>query len=253
MLLALGLQPHAPSVARTLFLVFFAATALLGGWLTGAWIVAPRAIDQLHPGYFLPTVAGGLVGAQGAAACGLAGLGWLSFGVGIVCWLVLSSIVLGRLLTRPGLPAALIPTLAIVAAPPAVAGNAYAALTGGRTDAVAYGLAGFTVLMALAQLRLLPLYRRLPFAPTFWSFTFSYAAVTADALRWIGLERPSGAIALIYVALAAISALIGGIALRTLVALCRGVLLPAPPARLRQNSETAVVDGQPVGYPTPCP
>ena len=228
MLLALGLQPHAPAVARALFLACFAATWLLGGWLTGAWIVAPRPVDQLHLGYFLPTVAGGLIGAQGAAAFGLAGLGWLSFGAAIVCWLVLGAILLGRLIVRPGLPAALVPTLAIAVAPPAVAGNAYGVLTGGRVDAVAYGLAGFTVLMVLAQLRLLPLYRRLPFAPTFWSFTFSYAAVATDALRWIGLERPAGAAALVYGVLAAISALIGGIALRSLVALRRGAFLPAP-------------------------
>lgn len=228
MLLALGLQPHAPTAARALFLVFFAATWLLGGWLTGEWIVAPRAIDGLHPGYFLPTVAGGLIAAQGAAAFGFEGLGWLSFGAAIVCWLILGAILLGRLIVRPVLPAVLVPTLAIMAAPPAVAGGAYFALTGGKVDAVAYGLAGFTVLIVLAQLRLLPLYLKLPFAPTFWSFTFPSAAVAADALHWIALERPASPVVLVYVALAAISVLIGGIALRSLVALRQGAFLPAP-------------------------
>lgn len=229
MLLALGLQPHAPECARALFLAGFVATLLLGGWLTGQWIVEPIDIDQLHPGYFLPTVAGGLIGAQGAAAFGLAGLGWLSFGIGIISWLVLGSMLVGRLIVRPALPAALVPTLAILLAPPAVAGNAYFALTGGRPDPLAHGLAGFAVLMGVVQVRLLPLYLRLPFAPTFWSFTFSYAAAAADALRWIALEHPSGASAMSAAVLTIITALVTGVALRSLVALQRGTFLPAQP------------------------
>jgi tellurite resistance protein len=230
MLLALGLQPHAPTVARALFLVCFAATMLLAGWLTGEWIVAPRTIDHLHPGYFLPSVAGGFVGAQGAATLGLAGLGWLGFGVGWVGWVVLDSLLLGRLIARPGLPAALRPTLAIEVAPAALAGSAYFAVTHGRTDAVAYGLAGYAMVMVLVQLRLLPLYRQLAFAPSFWSFTFPWAAVVTDALHWIGLERPAAAAILAAVALGGLSVLVGGIALRSLIALRRGTFLPARPA-----------------------
>ena len=254
MLLALALQPHAAGCARALFLACFAAALLLGGWLIGQWIVEPLDIDQLHPGYFLPTVAGGLIGAQGAAAFGLAGLGWLSFGIGMIYWLVLGSILVGRLIVRPALPAALIPTLAILLAPPAVAGNAYFALTGGRIDPLAYGLAGFAVLMVLVQLRLLPLYLRLPFAPTFWSFTFSYAAAAADALRWIALEHPAGATAMSYTVLAAITALIGGIALRSLVALQRGTFLPpGPPGVLPDRRRGPCVVARPVAtHAAPC-
>ena len=92
-----------------------------------------------------------------------------------------------------------------------MAGNAYAALTGGRIDAVAYVLAGYTVLMVLVQLRLLPLYRALPFAPSFWSFTFPYAAVAVDAMSWIQVERPAGERLLGCAVLGALTVLIGGI------------------------------------------
>jgi tellurite resistance protein len=34
----------------------------------------------------------------------------MSFGIGMVCWLVLGSVVLNRLFFRPNLPAALVPT-----------------------------------------------------------------------------------------------------------------------------------------------
>ncbi len=227
MMLTLGLQPYAYRVALVLFLVFFITTILLGGWMTGQWIVAKLDADTFHPGYLLPTVAGGLVGADGAGHFGMLGLGWMSFGIGILSWVVLVSITLNRLFFRPGLPAGLVPTLAIEMAPPVVAGSAYFTLTGGRVDIVAYVLAGYAVLMVLVQLRLAPLYWKTPFAPSFWAFTFSYAAVASDAMRWIEFEHPIGGRVLGFVLLAAITLLIGGIALRSLIALRQGTFLPA--------------------------
>jgi tellurite resistance protein len=155
----------------------------------------------------------------------------MSFGIGILCWLLLGSLVLNRLFIRAALPAALLPTLAIEAGPPAVAANAYAALIGGRVDAVAYALAGYAVLMVLVQVRLLPVYRTLSFAPSFWAFTFSYAAVASTALRWIRVERPAEAAVLADVVLGLITLFIGAIAVRTLVALRQGRFLPVPASR----------------------
>ncbi|HEX6480238.1 MAG TPA: hypothetical protein VF043_15480 [Ktedonobacteraceae bacterium] len=228
MLLAVGLEPYALDAARALFLVFFIAMLLLGGWYTGQWIVTVLDTDTFNPGYFLPTVAGGLLGADSAASFGLTGLGWMSFGMGMISWLILGPIILNRLYFRPALPVALMPTLAIVIVPSVIAGNAYFVLTAGRIDLLADVLAGYTVLMALVQLRLLPLYLTLKFSPGWWAFTFSYAATAAYALRWIHLERFAGATMLGYVLLAAITLFIAGIALRSLVAFLQGKFLPAP-------------------------
>ena len=230
MLLAVGLEPYAFDAAQVLFLVFFVATVLLGGWYTGQWIVAALDAGNFGPAYFLPTVAGCILGADSAASFGLTGLGWLSFGIGIISLLVLGPIILNRLYFRPGFPAALTPTLAIIIVPSVIAGNAYFVLTGGRIDLLAYALAGYTVLMALVQLRLVPLYLKLKFSPGFWAFAFSYAATAAYALRWIHLQQFAGAAILGYVVLAAITLFIGAIALRSLVALWQGKFLPAPAA-----------------------
>ena len=192
MLLSLGLQPHAPGLARVSFETFLALTVLFGGWITGQWLTGQLKPGQLHPGYFLPTVAGGLVGAQGAAAFGLSGLGWMSFGIGIVCWFVLGSVVVNRLMLSELPPPGLLPTLAIEVAPPAVAGGAYFELHGTRPDLLAYGLAGYTILMVIVQLRLVPIYLGQHFVPGVWSFTFSWCAVAALALRWLNIEHPSG-------------------------------------------------------------
>lgn len=82
MLLAAGLQPHAPHVAKVVFVVFLAATILFGGWLTGQWIVIPLEQAKLHVGYLLPTWRVGLwaLGARRVLAC--AGSGGSASGSG---------------------------------------------------------------------------------------------------------------------------------------------------------------------------
>lgn len=239
MLLALDLYPHAGGAGRVLFGVFAAATLLLGCWLTGQWITDRVELDALHPGYFLPMVAGGLIAAQGAALLGWAGLSRGLFGIGILFWLLLGPLILARPIIRPPLPAALSPTLAIQVAPSALAGNAYLVLTGGRFDTVTWALAGFTTVMVAVQLRLIPLYRKAPFGPGSWSFTFAYAAAAIFALRWISHEHPPGAAAWTWAALSLITAIIAAIAARTVLALALGQFLPRPPPQPPRQAEPA--------------
>ncbi|MFF1518769.1 TDT family transporter [Streptomyces sp. NPDC058305] len=229
LLAAQGLAPHAESAGRIVVDVFIVLTVLLGGWLTGQWIYGPLVLDHLHPGYFLPTVAGGLLAAASAAEVGQQRLAQVMLGLGLVCWLILGSMILARLLFRPRLATPLVPTLAIEVAPAAVASLAYFAIDGDRVDAFAAGLAGYGLLMVLAQLRLLPLFRSLKFTPSTWSFTFSWAAVGAVTLHWIESGRPGGHLTYTYLVLAAVSALVGAVAVRTLIALGRRQLLPKPP------------------------
>ena len=87
---------------------------------------------------------------------------------------------------------------------------------------------GYGLLIALAQIRLLPLYLRLPFMPSTWSFTFSWAAVATVVMHWLNDGKPGGYLVYEYLTLAVITMLIGGIAFRTLVAIARRQLLPAP-------------------------
>jgi tellurite resistance protein len=227
---SLGIYPHAPTAGRVILDVFAALTALLGAWYTGQWIYRPLELDSLHPGYFLPTVAGGLVAAAGAATVQQPALAEVMFGLGAVCWLLLGSIILNRLLVGPMLPPPLLPTLAIEVAPAAVASIAWFAMNGNQVDLVARLLAGYGLLMTLAQIRLLPAYLRLPFMPSTWAFTFSWAAVATVGVHWLHLERPAGYRAYEYLVVGVITAFILGVLIRTLSALTRGVYLPRPAA-----------------------
>jgi tellurite resistance protein len=138
-----ALYPLSHPAGIALVDVLVVATVLLAGWFTGQWIYRPVPLASLHPGYFLPTVAGGLVAAASAALVGQLWLAEMLFGLGLICWIVLGSIILGRLGLGPPLPVALTPTLAIEVAPPAVATFAIFAINGNRIDTVVQVLAGY--------------------------------------------------------------------------------------------------------------
>ena len=219
MLLAIGLEPYANGVAEVVFLIFFALTIGFGGWLTGEWVLGELDATRFHPGYYLPCCAGGFIGAQGCALFGLEGLGWLSFGFAAISWLILASQVSGRLFFVGRLPEGLLPTMAIELAPPCVGGAAYFQLHGTTADPISYMLAGYAGLMVLVQLRLLPVYLRLRFGAGFWSFTFSWCAAAALAIRWTEASDPAGAATWAAILAAAATLLVGAIAARSLVAL----------------------------------
>jgi tellurite resistance protein len=217
MVLAAALAQDAPATGRGLVIVFLAVTIALGGWLTGQWMTAGIDPDSVHPGYFLPAAAGGLTGASAAAQVHLHALAEASFGIGVICWVVLSSTILNRLFTRPALPSALVPTMAIELGIPAVAGSAYFAIAGRTVSLVACALGGYAALMALVQVRLIPVYRRLSFTPGSWAFTFAYAAAAADALAWLAITKPPAAAGYAIAVITLLTAFASWIAFRTVV------------------------------------
>jgi tellurite resistance protein len=225
MLLAIGLLPHAMAAGRWLFALFAAVATVMAGWMIGQWIVEDLDLEKLHSGYVLPSVAGGLIAAIGAALAGWSGLAHAFFGLGVVSWLLIGSVTMARLLFRPPLPQPLTPTIAIEVAPPALAGLAYLAITRGQVDALALALGGFTLLAAIVQLRLIPVYRQLSFAPGFWAFAFPYAAVATFALHWLNYGKPVGYRIWAWVVILAITAFIVFLAAKTTTALTRRTFL----------------------------
>jgi tellurite resistance protein len=209
--------------------VFVAVTLALGGWLTGQWMTGGIELDAVHPGYFLPTAAGGLIGASAAAEVHLHALAEASFGIGVICWIMLGSVILNRLFTRPALPSALVPTMAIELGIPAVAGLAYFAVAGPAVSLVACALGGYAVLMAVVQVRLIPVYRRLSVTPGSWSFTFAYAAAAADTLVWLAITKPPAATGYAIAVITLLTAFVSWIAFRT-------VILALRAARCRASS-----------------
>jgi tellurite resistance protein len=236
MFLGIALAGHARPAGELVFGIALVLTVAIGGWLAGEWIVADLQLAQWHPGYFLPTVGGGLIGAGGSAALGHHILAMALYGYGVICWLLLGAIILLRLFTAPALPPPLRATIAIEVAPPAVAGNAWFLINGGRLDAIAAGIAGYAILMILVQLRLIPVYRRVPFGPGWWAFSFSYAAAFTLAVNWLGAERMPGYSVWTAALLAVLSLGIAALAVPTVRRLAAGTYMStAGPARVGRH------------------
>jgi len=228
MMLGAALASVSFAAGRVLVIIFLAITICIAAWLGGQWITGGLNPASMHPGYYLPSIAGGLVGAITLSQVHLHALAQASFGVGIVSWLILGSVVLNRLITARRLPEALQPVTAIELAPPALAGVAWFALAGRGTPVIAYAIGGYLVLMALIQISLIPVYSKLRFSPGFWAFTFSYAIAITYALEWISRTNPPGATGYAIAAITAITAFIGAIAFRSLTAIARGPFLTQP-------------------------
>ncbi|MET8036828.1 TDT family transporter [Streptomyces sp. NPDC005345] len=226
MLLGVALAPYSADAGKAIYAAGLVGTVILGGWLTGVWIRADVKLAQWHPGYFLPTVGGGLIAAGGSASLGWTRLSQVMFGFGLVCWLVLGSIILARLFTQPRMPTPLIPTIAIELAPPVVAANAWFTMTGGRIDFVITALAGYAILMVLVQISMFSTYRTVPFGLGYWAFAFSYAAGVTNALHWLEGEDVDGRKPISYAILALATCAFAVLSIRTIVAIARRSFFP---------------------------
>jgi tellurite resistance protein len=228
LLLAGGLQPYDRPVALGLFVASLLVAVVLAGRLLAIWALDDKPETQWHPGYYLPSVGAPLVAAATGAHFGYLGLARALFGLGVISWVLIGGILLHHLVGQQRLPRPLIPTMAILLAPPVVAGNAWFAIDGDRVDGVALGLAGYTVLMAVTQLGLLPAYRTVPFGPGWWSYSFPYAATIGNTILWLPVEHAPYRVAWTYLLLAVVTGFIGYLAARTVIALARGQFLPQP-------------------------
>jgi tellurite resistance protein len=216
MLLGTELARWFPVGGMILAIASMIVTAAFAAWLVSSWLTGSVELGAVHGGYLLPTVAGGYIAATAAGGLGLDDLGWAAFGVATLFWFIMTTVVLVRLITRPQLPDALVPTLAVIVAPPAVGGLALFDLTGDAVTPLSLALAGLTVVLAMGQLALIPRYRRLPFTLGFWSFTFPIAAVIAYAITWTGILGFAGNEVLAALLASLVSAFIAVIGIRSL-------------------------------------
>ena len=214
------------TAARLVTWVGLAGALVLGAWLTGRWLSQGVPDVCLHSGYYLPTVAAGLISANALATLGYRDAAIMAFGLGAICWLLLGSVIINRNFVVTGLAPPLIPTMAIDVAPVVVAGSAWFVISDAVPDNGQLALAGFALLMVGVQFRLIPVYRRLSFSASFWAFTFSYCAVATYGLRWLATTDGTWATAASWLLVAAASLLVGTIAVRSIGALRNGQFLP---------------------------
>jgi tellurite resistance protein len=206
------------------------AALAFGAWRHGGLWRGGRSVDATTPVLYLPTVAANLVSAMAAGALGWPELGQLFFGAGVLAWLALESVIVGRLLYAETMPLPLRPTLGIQPAPPAVTLLAYSSVTTGPPDLVAHALLGYALVQALVVARLLPWVRQ-PFTPGYWAFTFGVTAIASATIRYAERGGDWVFTALAPVLFVVANVVVVGLFIATVLAAVRGRLLPGPPAQ----------------------
>jgi tellurite resistance protein len=146
-LLGSHLFARVPVAGEILVYAGSATGFIFAAWLTALWIRKQVPVEALHGGYFLPTVAAGYISAGAAATIGNMPLAIAAFSMGTFFWIVIFTILIARLALVTPLPGPLTPTLAILAAPPAVGGMAWLAINGRTLDWVTVALLGSTIFM----------------------------------------------------------------------------------------------------------
>lgn len=221
MLFGAHLFAIAPVAGTAIVTVGATVSSVFAFWFISQLLTVSRGFTTVHSGYFLPTVAASLLTAQSLATIGQRPIAIAALGVGLLFWLLLGGAVLARLMAGPDQLAALLPTLGIFSAPPAVAGNTWWIISGGAGGTVSELFAGAMVALVVPHLFLIPRYVRLPFALGFWALTFTAAASATFALRLLSLDGTTWSVVASWVIIALATALIAGIGLRSLALLRR--------------------------------
>ncbi|PZF59559.1 transporter [Curtobacterium sp. MCSS17_008] len=216
MLLGVDLARYAPLAGEVVVLAAVAVAAGFAGWLLSTWFEGRLALESVHGGYLLPTVAAALVAAVSTHEVGAGWLSWACFGVGVFFWGVMTGLLLIRLAFRPALPGPLVPTMTILVAPPAVATVALFALTDDAVTLPVQAVAGLGGLMVFVQVALLPRYVRLRFSLGFWSFVFPAAAAATATVEWVRVLDLPGARITVAAVTALLSVLVAVVGARSI-------------------------------------
>lgn len=221
-----------PAAAPWMVGILVGALAIVAAQLISHWISEGLPQDALHPGYFLPVVAGSFIASIGLSSIGAHPAAIAAFGVGIFFWLVIGTIITGRLITGARYPLPLIPTMAVLLAPPATGGVAWFLLSRGLPNPIQDAFAGILLIMLLVQLMLIRQYARVPFSLTYWTFTFPIAASANYIVRWMAVLRFPGWQAISWSLLGIGTAVVLVIAVRSIVfaARSRTALVVVPSA-----------------------
>lgn len=227
-LMGLVVAPHMPTIALILWITGTTGQLAFVTWRAAGLWRGGMSLESVTPVLYLPVVAGNLISSVVAGVLGLTDWGNLFFGMGVLSWLVIESVLLFRLWIAPPLPPALRPTLGILIAPPVVAAAAYLANARAPEGIVVSGLWGYGVLQLLFALRLLPWVLQQPFGASYWGYSFGATAISVAALQ-MALRVPESigsAMALPAFVLSnlSIALLLSG----TLMRLWQGRLIPAP-------------------------
>lgn len=197
-------------------------------WVLARWLSADKAQqpgwNALTPALIVPVVGNVLVPLAGVPL-GAGGWAAAQFGLGVLLWPVLLTLLIMRIATHGLWPERLLATTFISVAPPAVIGSA--ALQLGAPTVLAWMCWGVALFFLLWSLQIGRRMLAQPFSVAFWSMGFPLAAFATLSLR-LAMQHPSAQTpAMIALALASLVVLL--LAVATWKGLQQGTLLEPEP------------------------
>lgn len=188
-LLGALIAPHSRPLAVGLVWGAALMHLLFLAWLMQGWLSGGHPLDVISPVWFIPAV-GNIVIPVGAVAIGATQLGVMTFGIGMLLWLMLWPALTLRLITGNPLPPELQATQLILIAPPAIGSVSWALLHPKGSLEVGIFLLGLAVfLMGVLTPLILKIVQR-AFVPANWAFGFPLAALaTGLATYGVRLEQ----------------------------------------------------------------
>lgn len=223
MIIAAALFPYARDAAAIVWAVGVALHVGIAVWTVRGLLIAPREAASLAPPLLIPLV-GNILAPILGAKLGFLAVSWMMFGLGALLWAMIQPIILGRVVAGPPLPDKLKPTLGIFLAPPAVGTVALVSLTGGFGVA-ALTVFGLAVFVAAVLLSMIPLFARIPFAMSWWGWTFPSAAFALAMILLAQVWPADWAVALAWALLFLASTIVARVSLATMRAALTGRLL----------------------------
>lgn len=184
-------------------------------------------IDHSTPAWFIPVV-GNIVAPIAGAQLISSELAWLYFAVGIVFWLLIKTILFYRIFFHEPLGAMLRPTLFIFIAPPAIGFLSYLALNNGQLDAFGHILYNLSLFMVILLIMEVKRFRGIPFALSFWAYTFPLAAFVIASLRMYELSHWLAHAIFAVLALIAVTLIVLHLSYKTFMAARKGLICQPP-------------------------
>lgn len=231
-LLSLIMKEFSMPVADILWHLGMVIHLLLTIVILNSWLHHEKwQITHMNPAWFIPVV-GNIIVPLGAVHFSHPELGWFFFSIGLVFWVLLFSLVVYRLFFHPPMMKILEPTLFILIAPPAVGFTSYIALQGGEIDAFAKILFYTALFLTILLLSRLPQFIKVPFALSWWAYTFPIAAMILAAFEMYKAMQLAIYLYIAVSLLIGLTILITHLSLKTLMAIKNKQLCkphPTPP------------------------
>jgi tellurite resistance protein len=178
-----------------LSIAFFSTNLLLSKylWIVGTmihtiftykivsiWVLHPKFdIKHFNPAWFIPVVGNMLIPVAGIAHINQEIL-WFFYSIGLLFWIILFSIFIYRIIFHHPLPEKLIPTLAILIAPPAIGFTAYVKLTH-NVDSFAKLLYYFALFLTTFLLSEYKMFSKIKFYLSWWAYSFPLASMSISS------------------------------------------------------------------------